>query len=106
MFDKNNIYCLEMQTILATGGCGFIGSHTCVEFLLNGYRVIILDSLINSSEDTINKIKEVVSLTDPKITENLEFVNSDIRDTEYLSIYFYLKKKITKLLMVLFISQA
>ena len=73
-----------MQTILATGGCGFIGSHTCVEFLLSGYRVLILDNLINSSEETINKIKEVVSLTDPKIAENLEFVNSDIRDTEYL----------------------
>ena len=63
-----------MQTILATGGCGFIGSHTCVEFLLSGYRVIILDSLINSSEETINKIKEIVSLTDPKIAENLYFV--------------------------------
>ncbi len=81
-----------MQTILATGGCGFIGSHTCLEFLLSGYRVLILDSLINSSEETINKIKEVVSLTDPKIAENLEFVNSDIRDTEYLR-YLFLSNK-------------
>lgn len=81
-----------MQTILATGGCGFIGSHTCVEFLLSGYRVIILDSLINSSEETINKIKTIVSLKDTKIAENLEFVNSDIRDTEYLRFLFLSEK--------------
>ena len=59
-----------MERIIVTGGTGFIGSHTCVEFLLSGYRVIILDSLINSSEETINKIREIVSLTDPKIPDN------------------------------------
>ena len=81
-----------MQTILATGGCGFIGSHTCVELLLDGYRVIILDSLINSSEETIDKIKEIVSLNDPRIAENLKFVKSDIRNTEYLSHLFLSEK--------------
>jgi UDP-glucose 4-epimerase len=36
-------------TILVTGGAGFIGSHTCVELLTAGYRVIIVDNLSNSS---------------------------------------------------------
>ena len=81
-----------MRTILATGGCGFIGSHTCAELLLNGYRVIILDSLINSSEETINKIKEVVSLYDPRISENIKFFKSDIRNTEYLRHLFLSEK--------------
>ena len=70
-----------MGSILVTGGCGFIGSHTCIELLLNGYRVIILDSLVNSSGETIQKIKEIVSTTDNKVSENLKFINADLRDT-------------------------
>ena len=45
-----------MKTILATGGTGYIGSHTCLELLKKGYKVIILDSLVNSSEKVISKI--------------------------------------------------
>ena len=36
--------------ILVTGGAGFIGSHTCVELLERGYRVVVVDDLSNSSE--------------------------------------------------------
>ena len=43
--------------------------------------------------DLINKIKEVVSLNEPKIAENLEFVNADIRDTEYLRHLFLYQKR-------------
>ena len=35
-----------MKTILATGGLGFLGSHTCVSLLNEGHRIIIIDSLI------------------------------------------------------------
>ena len=45
-----------MQTILATGGLGFIGSHTCLLLLSKGYELIVVDSLINSFEITIKKI--------------------------------------------------
>ena len=38
-----------METILLTGGLGYIGSHTCLELLSLKYKVIIFDSLINSS---------------------------------------------------------
>ena len=44
-----------MRNILLTGGCGFIGSHTCIALLERGYKVTILDSLINSN---LNVIKE------------------------------------------------
>ena len=44
-----------MQTILAKGECGFIGSRISIDFLVNGYRVIILDLVINSFKETINK---------------------------------------------------
>ena len=40
--------------ILVTGGCGYIGSHTCVELLDAGYDVVIVDNLSNSKEDVCN----------------------------------------------------
>ncbi|MGA9639075.1 UDP-glucose 4-epimerase GalE [Flavobacterium sp.] len=46
--------------ILVTGGLGFIGSHTVVELQNEGYEVVIIDNLSNSSEDVL---KGIVSIT-------------------------------------------
>ena len=51
-----------MKNILVTGGTGFIGSHTCVKLLEEGYDVCIVDSLVNSSEKVISRIKKVSNL--------------------------------------------
>ena len=48
-----------MKTILVTGGCGFIGSHTSVLLLNNNYNVIIVDNLINSKKEIIDKINKL-----------------------------------------------
>jgi len=45
--------------VLVTGGAGFIGSHTVVELQNNGFDVIIVDNLSNSSEDVIDKISQI-----------------------------------------------
>ena len=45
--------------ILVTGGCGYIGSHTVVELLESNYEVIIVDNLINSKIETIDKIEKI-----------------------------------------------
>ncbi len=45
--------------VLVTGGAGYIGSHTCVELLAAGYEVIVVDSLINSREESIRRIEEI-----------------------------------------------
>ena len=47
--------------ILVTGGCGYIGSHTCVELLNVGYDVVIVDNLSNSKEEVVDKIKEITN---------------------------------------------
>lgn len=48
-----------METILLTGGTGFIGSHTSVELLSAGENVILADNLSNSSEQVINRIQQI-----------------------------------------------
>ena len=45
--------------ILVTGGCGYIGSHTCVELLNSDYDVVVVDNLSNSKEDVIGKIENI-----------------------------------------------
>lgn len=70
-----------MKNILVTGGLGFIGSHTCVELINNGYHPIILDNLNNSEI----WIKERIE----KITGNsVTFYQGDCRDKSLLDEIF------------------
>lgn len=45
--------------VLVTGGAGYIGSHTCVELINEGYDVIVLDNFSNSSPIALQRIKEI-----------------------------------------------
>ncbi len=44
------------QTILVTGGLGYIGSHTVIKLLEQNYRVVILDNLCNSERSVHARI--------------------------------------------------
>lgn len=48
--------------ILVTGGTGYIGSHTVVELINNGYKVEILDNLFNSKETVLDKIQALTGV--------------------------------------------
>jgi UDP-glucose 4-epimerase len=48
-----------MATILVTGGCGYIGSHTLVDLLENGFDVISIDDLSRSSEYALAGIEKI-----------------------------------------------
>lgn len=67
--------------ILVTGGCGYIGSHTCVELLENNYDVIVIDNLSNSKKKVIDKIEEI---TNKKVV----FYEGDVQDEELLERIF------------------
>ena len=58
------------QTILVSGGAGFIGSHTVVQLLKEGFRVSIIDNFDNSVMEAVDRVRELVG---PKISLNLEF---------------------------------
>jgi UDP-glucose 4-epimerase len=51
-----------MKTVLVTGGLGFIGSHTAVELLARGYRVVIADNLSNTRADVLERIAAIAGV--------------------------------------------
>lgn len=50
------------QTILVTGGTGFIGSHTTVELQQAGYNVVIVDNLSNSKIEVLDGIEKITGV--------------------------------------------
>lgn len=50
------------ETILVTGGTGFIGSHTTVELIQNGYNVVIVDNLSNSNASVLDGIEKITGV--------------------------------------------
>ena len=50
------------QTILVTGGTGFIGSHTSVELIEAGYEVVIVDDLSNSKIEVLDGIEKITGV--------------------------------------------
>ena len=69
-----------MSSVLVTGGAGFIGSHTCLKLLEEGYDVFVIDSLINSDYITLEIIKKYFKEKNPSLQNNLYFYKGDIRD--------------------------
>jgi UDP-glucose 4-epimerase len=69
------------MSILITGGSGYIGSHTAVELINSGYKVIILDNLSNSSENTVENIKKITN-------SDFTFYKGDVQDKELLKKIF------------------
>jgi len=49
------------KKILITGGCGFIGSHTCVSLIENSYDIVIIDNLYNSKKNVIDRIQQITN---------------------------------------------
>ena len=50
------------ETVLVTGGTGFIGSHTTVELQQAGYKVVIIDNLSNSSASVVDGIEKITGI--------------------------------------------
>lgn len=71
--------------ILVTGGAGYIGSHTCVQLLEQGYELVVVDNFYNSCEEAIHRIEELSG-------KSVQFYQVDIRDEESLKEIF-LKEK-------------
>ncbi|KAF6167565.1 hypothetical protein GIB67_031148 [Kingdonia uniflora] len=75
----------ETNNILVTGGAGFIGTHTVVQLLNEGFKVFIIDNFDNSVEEAVVRVRGLVG---PFLSSKLEFHLGDLRNKEDLDKLF------------------
>lgn len=70
-----------MSRVLVTGGAGYIGSHTCIELLDEGYDLVVVDNLINSNVESLKRVRKIAG-------KEFEFVKLDVCDKNALNEVF------------------
>src|SRR5690349_6641496 len=61
------------MNILVVGGAGYIGTHTCVQLLDAGHRIVVLDNLCNSQIESLKRVRQISG-------QDFPFIEADIRD--------------------------
>ena len=70
-----------MGKILLTGGAGYIGAHTALELLNAGYDIVVADNYVNSSEESMNRVRQLTG-------KNFPSYNMDVADEEAMEDLF------------------
>ena len=70
-----------METILLTGGAGYIGSHTLVELLERNYNVVVVDNFSNSCGEALERVRKITG-------KDFRFYEADVRDKAALDKIF------------------
>ncbi|MHB8962975.1 MAG: UDP-glucose 4-epimerase GalE [Saccharofermentanales bacterium] len=70
-----------MKKILVTGGAGYIGSHTCVELLNEGYDIVVADNFVNSKQESLDRVRSITG-------RDFRFYQADLCDRQALSKIF------------------
>lgn len=70
-----------MQSILLTGGAGYIGSHTYIELISAGFKPVILDNYYNAKPEVLKRLEIITG-------QPVEFVEADVRDRTALDAVF------------------
>ena len=65
------------MAILITGGCGYIGSHTCIELIKAGCDIVVLDNYYNSKPEALSRTRALAG-------KDFPFYECDIRDRDGL----------------------
>lgn len=59
------------MSILVSGGAGYIGSHTCIELIKAGYKIVVADNLVNASVEALRRVEKIVGQPIPFIEVDL-----------------------------------
>ena len=82
--------------IAVMGGAGYIGSHTIIELYKAGHSVVVVDNLINSSNESLRRVAELVGKFAPELTD----VSSGVEDAPGIKNSEKLKALFAKLLVL------
>lgn len=74
----------DTQYVLVAGGCGYIGSHTIVCLLQQGYSVVVVDNLVNASVVSLDRVADICQLSDDARSKRLIFHDVDMCDKDAL----------------------
>lgn len=74
----------EGVSVLVTGGCGYIGTHTIVCLLDQGYNVVVVDNLSNASSVSLDRVAELAKLDEEARKKRVVFHEVDVCDKEAL----------------------
>lgn len=94
--------------ILVTGGCGYIGSHTIVDLIENGYDIVSIDSNIRSNPNVLDGVEQItgksvknyaVDLCDLNATRSVFEVHQDIEGVIHFAAFKSVKESIDKPLL-------
>lgn len=69
------------MSVLVTGGAGYIGSHTVIQLVNNGFEPVIVDNLVNSKEEAVRRVEEILG-------KKVKFYKADICDKAALQKIF------------------
>lgn len=72
---------MSANSILVTGGTGYIGSHTVVQLLQAGYQIVVIDNLSNSKASVVQRIEQISG-------KSIRFIEGDICDVALLNTIF------------------
>lgn len=83
--ENHQINSAKMKKYLVTGGAGYIGSHVCIELLLSGCEIVVIDNLSRGSRVNLERVSEITG-------KRFNFFEVDIRDEHALERVFLSEK--------------
>ena len=69
------------MNIAVIGGAGYIGSHTIIELYKAGHTVVAIDNLVNSCDESLRRVSEIVG-------QQVPFIKADARDAATINKIF------------------
>lgn len=77
------------KTILVTGGAGYIGSHTVLELVSLDYKVVVVDNLDNSSEESLKRVADITKKPDLVVFRKVDLLNFADLENVFKEFSFY-----------------
>ena len=85
-----------MKKILVTGGSGFIGSHMCLTLLEKKYKIVVIDSFINSNPKSLERVLKICDLNGLNVKNNLRQIKGDLKNKNLLEDIFLNEENINE----------